>query len=283
MPEKRKLDNTDEKSPEIDTTSEEIKKEKLVVPVISLVHVEINNTFDLIPRNPILQSIATTNQVVTPWKDLQIILKTLITTQCDAMEDKLVDTQIKLAADTLKSSIVKSIEEHSKCPFTIQRLCELVLEPKKYYKMYIKYLRAVEKVLLVTSYWDDFIESAVKEINNGGPTIICEDRLLPSIGNGIRLEPHHFNMNDIEDITTIRPTTETDSEPEEDKGMSVDGSVDKSNVDGSVDESKSVGVETSSGDKEVTDTAIHDNLIAKDKDLTENPAPADSSNMDTDD
>jgi hypothetical protein len=32
------------------------------------------------------------------------------------------------------------------CPFTIQRLCELVNEPKKNYKMYIKYLRAVEKV-----------------------------------------------------------------------------------------------------------------------------------------
>lgn len=41
-------------------------------------------------------------------------------------------------------------------PFTIQRVCELCLHPQKQYKYVGKYLRAVEKSLLVTSTWDAF-------------------------------------------------------------------------------------------------------------------------------
>ncbi|KAK7693400.1 hypothetical protein QCA50_002968 [Cerrena zonata] len=41
-------------------------------------------------------------------------------------------------------------------PFTIQRLCELCIYPNKHYKFIGKYLRAVEKTLLVTSTWDTF-------------------------------------------------------------------------------------------------------------------------------
>jgi serine/threonine-protein phosphatase 4 regulatory subunit 2 len=41
-------------------------------------------------------------------------------------------------------------------PFTIQRVCELCLRPKEHYKTVGKYLRAVEKSLLVTSSWDAF-------------------------------------------------------------------------------------------------------------------------------
>lgn len=41
-------------------------------------------------------------------------------------------------------------------PFTIQRVCELCLYPKQHYKSVGKYLRAVEKSLLVTSSWNSF-------------------------------------------------------------------------------------------------------------------------------
>lgn len=43
-----------------------------------------------------------------------------------------------------------------KPPFTIQRLCELCLYPRNQYKSIGKYLRAVEKSILVTSTWDSF-------------------------------------------------------------------------------------------------------------------------------
>ena len=41
-------------------------------------------------------------------------------------------------------------------PFTIQRICELCVNPRQHYKYVGKYLRAVEKSLLVTSTWDAF-------------------------------------------------------------------------------------------------------------------------------
>ena len=70
------------------------------------------------------------------------------------------------------------------CPFTIQRLCELVIEPKKYYKMYIKYLRAVEKVLSVTSYWEEYVNS-----NDSGTG--DKATLLPTFS--VEVEPHNFS------------------------------------------------------------------------------------------
>lgn len=79
---------------------------------------------------------------------------------------------------------------HCSCPFTIQRLCELVIEPKKYYKMYVKYLRAVDKILSVTSYWEDFVNS---ETNKQGEDNKVEvPLLLPSFS--VELEAHHFEM-----------------------------------------------------------------------------------------
>ncbi len=41
-------------------------------------------------------------------------------------------------------------------PFTIQRICELCVDPRKHYNSVGKYLRAVERSLLVTSTWDSF-------------------------------------------------------------------------------------------------------------------------------
>jgi serine/threonine-protein phosphatase 4 regulatory subunit 2 len=43
------------------------------------------------------------------------------------------------------------MRNYSDPPFTIQRLCELCVEPRKHYKAIGKYLRAVERTILVTS------------------------------------------------------------------------------------------------------------------------------------
>jgi hypothetical protein len=41
-------------------------------------------------------------------------------------------------------------------PFTIQRLAELALRPREHYNLVGKYLRAIERSLVVTSGWDEF-------------------------------------------------------------------------------------------------------------------------------
>ena len=57
-------------------------------------------------------------------------------------------------------------------PFTIQRICELCIRPQEHYKAVGKYLRAVEKTLLVTSTWDSFPNPVSSEAkpNGNGPT-----------------------------------------------------------------------------------------------------------------
>jgi len=51
-------------------------------------------------------------------------------------------------------SLLDGFDEYP--PFTIQRLCELSLQPRQHYSSVGKYLRAVEKSLLVTSTTDAF-------------------------------------------------------------------------------------------------------------------------------
>ncbi|KAI1795820.1 PPP4R2-domain-containing protein [Ganoderma leucocontextum] len=59
-------------------------------------------------------------------------------------------------ADEFKTSIHAQLDEFDGTPFTIQRICELCVNPRQHYKYIGKYLRAVEKTLLVTSTWDVF-------------------------------------------------------------------------------------------------------------------------------
>ncbi|KAI0331120.1 PPP4R2-domain-containing protein [Cubamyces sp. BRFM 1775] len=59
-------------------------------------------------------------------------------------------------AGEMRDSIHAQLDEFDGTPFTIQRLCELCVKPRQHYKYIGKYLRAVEKCLLVTSSWDAF-------------------------------------------------------------------------------------------------------------------------------
>ncbi|KAJ7694228.1 PPP4R2-domain-containing protein, partial [Mycena rosella] len=62
-------------------------------------------------------------------------------------------------AAEMKDSVFALLEQFDSCvnpPFTIQRVCELCLYPKQNYNSVGKYLRAVEKALLVTSTYDSF-------------------------------------------------------------------------------------------------------------------------------
>ncbi|CEP11682.1 hypothetical protein [Parasitella parasitica] len=156
--------------------------------------VEINDAFDNLEINSTLKTIAATNELAVSWQELQLILESLIKKQNAIMEDKITDENAKKEAEDLALRIGHSINDHLNCPFTIQRLCELIIEPKKYYKMYIKYLRAVEKVLLVTSYWEDYAHS--KDKDESMEDAATGEILLSSFNNCIELEPHNFVMGE---------------------------------------------------------------------------------------
>lgn len=52
----------------------------------------------------------------------------------------------------LKNEIVASIESFYGAPFTIQRICELITLPTRHYKRTDKFMRGLEKNILVVSY-----------------------------------------------------------------------------------------------------------------------------------
>jgi serine/threonine-protein phosphatase 4 regulatory subunit 2 len=75
-------------------------------------------------------------------------------------------------ANELKGFIFAQLYEFEEGPpFTIQRICELCLYPKQHYKTVGKYLRAVEKSLLVTSSWNAFPPEKDSNTSASYPTI----------------------------------------------------------------------------------------------------------------
>jgi len=64
----------------------------------------------------------------------------------------------------MKERIMEQLESYTGTPFTIQRLCELLIQPKRHYKRTDKFMRGLEKVMLVVSTVDP-ISSPVQESN----------------------------------------------------------------------------------------------------------------------
>jgi serine/threonine-protein phosphatase 4 regulatory subunit 2 len=75
--------------------------------------------------------------------------------------EQLEDFDTCAASDTLAFSCTM-LTCNSNPPFTIQRLCELCIEPRKHYKTVGKYLRALERTILVTSTRDMY-----PDVDNG--------------------------------------------------------------------------------------------------------------------
>lgn len=48
----------------------------------------------------------------------------------------------------MKSSLLERLELFNAAPFTIQRLCELLIDPRKQYSRIDKFMRALEKNIL---------------------------------------------------------------------------------------------------------------------------------------
>ena len=53
--------------------------------------------------------------------------------------------------DQMKQRIFEQLESYSGIPFTVQRLCELLVQPKRHYKRTDKFMRGLEKIMLVVS------------------------------------------------------------------------------------------------------------------------------------
>lgn len=55
-----------------------------------------------------------------------------------------------------KSRFSSCLHYDFRAPFTVQRLCELICFPHKHYKRIDKYMRALEKIVLVVTTVDEY-------------------------------------------------------------------------------------------------------------------------------
>ncbi|KAJ2922223.1 hypothetical protein H1R20_g14859, partial [Candolleomyces eurysporus] len=89
-------------------------------------------------------------------------------------------------------------------PFTIQRLCELLIEPQKHYKSVGKYLRAVEKSILVTSTPSTPLFSPIAFLHE-------DARIARSRSRSI--SPTRLDAASVREATLPPPSPPPDSEP----------------------------------------------------------------------
>ncbi len=93
-----------------------------------------------------------------PWNKLQPLLRRKLDLVMDEFNEKCpTDHLVQLPNvkpfdfEELKSQILEAIDAFPSAPFTIQRLCELITNPSKHYKKTDKFMRGIEKNILVVS------------------------------------------------------------------------------------------------------------------------------------
>jgi serine/threonine-protein phosphatase 4 regulatory subunit 2 len=70
--------------------------------------------------------------------------------------------------EEMKTRIFEQLESYSGVPFTIQRICEIITQPHDYYKRIDKFLRGLERVMLVVTIIDpNPIPGGLASISNG--------------------------------------------------------------------------------------------------------------------
>jgi len=76
----------------------------------------------------------------------------------------------------MKERIMEQFESYTGTPFTIQRLCELLVQPKRHYKRTDKFMRGLEKVMLVVSTVDPITTNP--NVQDNGSSMLVEREKL---------------------------------------------------------------------------------------------------------
>ncbi|KAF9364185.1 protein phosphatase 4, regulatory subunit 2 [Mortierella sp. NVP85] len=119
-------------------------------------------------------------------------------------------------------------------PFTIQRVCELLLNPTEHHANLIKYLRAVEKVLMITSSINEFSNPAYN-----GPSALDEDTESKKAAVTVNGDYSKAKALDFDLITDTSATSELTDAKEQ--GAHIE---DKDGQDGKLQESAKGAEET---------------------------------------
>lgn len=119
--------------------------------------------------------------------------------------------------DLMKSFILEKLEAFASAPFTLQRICELLTSPRKEYTRIDKYMRALEKNILVVS----TTEPGGRRTENGEGImngIESDHEPVPEPGNEINVE----EMDESSYVQTTNHLTECLSFDEAKNGVHIE-------------------------------------------------------------
>ncbi|KAK9763243.1 hypothetical protein K7432_010273 [Basidiobolus ranarum] len=114
----------------------------------------------------IIEYVAQSNIFNGSWEEVRLRLVAKIDHNIEFLATEF-NTEITEEIREYQTRIVKALEVFKKDPpFTVQRLCELIVYPKEHHKTLPKYMRALEKVVTVTSTYVDFPSNVNGDIDD---------------------------------------------------------------------------------------------------------------------
>lgn len=151
---------------------------------------------------PILEdyfrSVAKTGKTLFPWQHLkmafiqkveQVMEQFCKEDPCDRL--KPVPNVENTKFEELRQRIIDAMQKFTGAPFTVQRICELVTQPKKHYTQCDKFMRGIEKNVMVVSTVDPTGRKIVSESCN--------------LVNGLDTNGLNLQQSDENDITDGKP------------------------------------------------------------------------------
>ncbi|KAG8228058.1 hypothetical protein J437_LFUL007228, partial [Ladona fulva] len=96
--------------------------------------------------------VAKTGNIVYPWAKLKSVYRSKIMSVLSQFFETFPNADIsQFSFESMKTKILERFDQFISAPFTIQRLSELLINPRKEYNRIDKYMRAIEKNILVVS------------------------------------------------------------------------------------------------------------------------------------
>ncbi|KPJ20009.1 Serine/threonine-protein phosphatase 4 regulatory subunit 2 [Papilio machaon] len=123
--------------------------------------------------------------------------------------------------DIMKNSLLERLDSFTSAPFTIQRICELLAFPRKQYNRVDKFMRAIEKNILVVSTREPGIQRHIEQ-ENGEP--------MEPIVNGSDNNSEYNVDVEMEDVSWKENSEQNNTDPQpssSDTHISVDNSEEK--------------------------------------------------------
>jgi len=126
--------------------------------------------------------VAKTGNTVFPWNKIKPLVKSKLeiiirefNESCPAENLPKMPNVDAFKFGEMKERILEQLDSYTGTPFTIQRLCELLVQPKRHYKRTDKFMRGLEKVMLVVSTVDPVCNSSAQETS--GTMLVEREKL----------------------------------------------------------------------------------------------------------